>query len=332
MTDYSLNKQFQDLVQKTFQEQDKDQLKNSSDQEMKQNNINDNNSVTVKSLDFFQGNNVIKKKKRKANLKPYTTSRIKTTNYLSNISYNGVTKENFCNKNFVFDIYILLTKNLNPFSLDRKLSDQNKDEMIYEPWKTCIPVYFYKFIRREEDFLYLNGKNILYPKIAEIFWKFINENENNCNQLRDNLCQFNEIFHYVYSIVYPEIYCTAERSGFDLKSTFQLVFKTYKDKKRWSISVKNQAILQKREMKHLSLNKNLWKLTVLIKRKKKNLTKKLKKEKKSRREIAEKNKLLKRKKKLDEEKVEEKELWGKLNELNKEFQTIITLKKTKKNV
>ena len=69
MTDYSLNKQFQDLVQKTFQEQDKDQLKNSSDQEMKQNNINDNNSVTVKSLDFFQGNNVIKKKKKKSKFK-----------------------------------------------------------------------------------------------------------------------------------------------------------------------------------------------------------------------------------------------------------------------
>ena len=84
-------------------------------------------------------------------------------------------------------------------------------------------------------------------------------------------------------------------------------------------------------MKHLSLNKNLWKLTILIKWKKKNLTKKLKKEKKRRREIAEKNKLLKRKKKLDEEKIEEKELWGKLNELNKKFQTIITLKK-KKNV
>ena len=56
----------------------------------------------------------------------------------------------------------------------------------------------------------------------------------------------------------------------------------------------------------------------------------MKKEKKRRREIAEKNKLLKRKKKLDEEKIEEKELWGKLNELNKEFQTIITLKKKKK--
>ena len=46
-------------------------------------------------------------------------------------------------------------------------------------------------------------------------------------------------------------------------------------------------------MKHLSLNKNLWKLTFLITQKKKKLMKKLKKEKKKRREIAEKNKLLK---------------------------------------
>ena len=33
-------------------------------------------------------------------------------------------------------------------------------------------------------------------------------------------------------IVYPEIYRTTEHCGFDLKSTFQLVFKTYKDKKK----------------------------------------------------------------------------------------------------
>ena len=60
--------------------------------------------------------------------------------------------------------------------------------------------------------------------------------------------------------------------------------------------------------------------------------KKLKKEKKKRREIAEKNKLLKWKKKLDEEKIEEKELWGRLNELNKEFQTINYIKKKQKNM
>ena len=33
-------------------------------------------------------------------------------------------------------------------------------------------------------------------------------------------------------MVYPKIYCTIERRGFDLKSKFQLILKTYKDKKR----------------------------------------------------------------------------------------------------
>ena len=60
----------------------------------------------------------------------------------------------------------------------------------------------------------------------------------------------------------------------------------------------------------------------------------MKKDKK-RREIAEKkkqNKSLKQKKKLDEERIEERELWGKLNELNKEFETINNIKKKQKNV
>ena len=45
-----------------------------------------------------------------------------------------------------------------------------------------------------------------------------------------------------------------------------------------------------------------------------------------------KNKSLKQKKKLDEERIEERELWGKLNELNKEFETINNIKKKQKNV
>ena len=37
---------------------------------------------------------------------------------------------------------------------------------------------FYKFICSEEKFLYLNGKNVLDPKIANIVWKFIQADEN----------------------------------------------------------------------------------------------------------------------------------------------------------
>ena len=62
MTDYSLNKQFEDLVQKKLQEQESNNNINTS-QEIKQNN--NGNSVSAKSPDFFQGNNAIKKKRNK---------------------------------------------------------------------------------------------------------------------------------------------------------------------------------------------------------------------------------------------------------------------------
>ena len=59
---------------------------------------------------------------------------------------------------------------------------------------------------------------------------FLAEDEKNCVLLRNNLSLHKNIFQYVYSNVLPEVYCTTERRGFDLKSTFHIVLKTYKDK------------------------------------------------------------------------------------------------------
>ena len=74
---------------------------------------------SAKSQDFFRDNNTIGKK--------YTTTRIKSRNLLSNIAYVRINKEDYYNKNVIFDVYLLLTKNLNPFSL----ADKTKYEMIY---------------------------------------------------------------------------------------------------------------------------------------------------------------------------------------------------------
>ena len=59
----------------------------------------------------------------KRRVKPYTSSRIKTRNFLSNISYTGVKDEDFVDNNFTFDTITLLTKSINPFSLERKIID-----------------------------------------------------------------------------------------------------------------------------------------------------------------------------------------------------------------
>ena len=88
-----------------------------------------------KRQDFFQDNNPVGKR--------YTTAHIKSRNFLSNVAYVGISKEDFYNENFIFDVYLVVTKNLNPFSLDRKLASKNKYEMIYMLWKKCMPRNFY---------------------------------------------------------------------------------------------------------------------------------------------------------------------------------------------
>ena len=119
---------------------------------------------------------------------------------------------------------------------------------------------------------------------------------------------------------------------FDSKSTFQLVFKTYQDNKKLKHLGKEPNNLKKKrndtfkfEQKTLEIdNFNNVEEEInekIEKRKKKKGVKQLKK----------KNKSLKQTKTLYEEKIEEKELWCKLNELNKEFQTINNIKKKQKS-
>ena len=76
----------------------------------------------------------------------YSPTRIKSRNFLSNISYTRINKSDFYNESFILDVYVLLVKNLNPFSLQRKVSDKLKHEMVYMLWRECIAKEFYRYI------------------------------------------------------------------------------------------------------------------------------------------------------------------------------------------
>ena len=43
--------------------------------------------------------------------------------------------------------------------------------MIYMLWKECTLPEFHKYVGLEENFVYLNGKNMLYLKVSEIISK-----------------------------------------------------------------------------------------------------------------------------------------------------------------
>ena len=100
-------------------------------------------------LDFFFNNNASQPKKRKyetKKIKPYNTTQIKSQNFLTNISYNGVKEEDLFDRSFVFNIYVLTTKNINPFSLEIKIFDIKDSEMINMFWEDCNEPSFYKHI------------------------------------------------------------------------------------------------------------------------------------------------------------------------------------------
>ena len=128
------------------------------------------------------------------------------------------------------DVFVLLVKNLNPFSLTRKITDKTKHEMVYLLWRECIPSEFYRYICEEKNFIYLNGRDVGQPGVLEIVEGFINQGKQNLRMLQEHLARFKDICQYVYSHVFPEIYTTSEKRGFDLKSNFHILFKAYRDK------------------------------------------------------------------------------------------------------
>ena len=160
----------------------------------------------------------------------YSPTRIKSRNFLSNISYSGINKNDFYNESFILDIYVLLVKNLNPFSLQRKISDKLKQEMVYMLWRERIPHEFYRHICEEKNFVYLNGRDVGQPGALEIIGNFIDQGKKNLRMLQEHLTRYKDIYQYVYSHVFPEVYTSSEKRGFDLKSNFHIIFKAYRDK------------------------------------------------------------------------------------------------------
>ena len=69
-------------------------------------------------------------------------------------------REDFVDNNFTFDMITLLTKNINPFSLERKIVDVKNREIIYMLWDGCIEKTFYKHICENNNFIYLSSKKI----------------------------------------------------------------------------------------------------------------------------------------------------------------------------
>ena len=58
----------------------------------------------------------------------------------------------------------------------------------------------------------------------------MDQSKNHLRLLQTSLVHYKDIYQYVYSHVFPEIYSTSEKRGIDLRSNFHIMFKVYRDK------------------------------------------------------------------------------------------------------
>ena len=154
--------------------------------------------------------------------------------------------------------------------------------------------------------------------------------------LQEYLARFKDNYQCVYSHVFPEVYTTSEKRGFDLKSNFHILFKAYRDKMlmRQQSTAKNPATYEVQNQKETcefdqKPIKNFDQFSDSEEREVKEQTEKRLAE---RREKAEDLKVKKRKLKSEKNEVKEGEMWNRLNELNDEFKKIRQSKKEEKKI
>ena len=73
--------------------------------------------------------------------------------------------------------------------MERKIFDVKDREMINMFWEDYNEPSFYKHIYEPENFLYRNGKNIIYPRVAEIVINYIEADDKNFDKLRRKLIE-----------------------------------------------------------------------------------------------------------------------------------------------
>ena len=138
--------------------------------------------------------------------------------------------------------------------------------------------------------------------------------------VQEHLARYKDIYQYVYSHVSPEVYTTSEKRGFDLKSNFHILFKTYRDKQimRQQSLAKNQANYESEQAKetHKNEQKPIKNFNEFSDSKEQEVKDRATKRLVDRRKKAEELKNKKRKQKSEENKVKESEMWNRLNKLN----------------
>ena len=100
------------------------------------------------------------KQKKTRQRRDYSSTKVKTRNLLTKVSYGRFKQTDFNKKNFIVDIMSFLTQNFNPINLDRKLDKEKECDIVKFLWDECIPHEFVCYIYTSKSYDVIGSPNL----------------------------------------------------------------------------------------------------------------------------------------------------------------------------
>ena len=179
-------------------------------------------------------------------IKKYNNSKVKARNFLSNVSYNRITKLDYRNQNFVVDCFTFLILYLNPFYLERKFESNVEREFINVLWLFLMPNNLYNYIHQNDNMTTLIKLKVKYPDAKKIILDFLKHDQGNLKVLSDYLEKNGILYQFLYGSLFPKCFCRVNDYGVKAKLLFNTYYQNFNVQKK-VINWQNNILKEEKE-------------------------------------------------------------------------------------
>ena len=179
-------------------------------------------------------------------IKKYNNSKVKARNFLSNVSYNRITKLDYRNQNFVVDCFTFLILYLNPFYLERKFESNVEREFINVLWLFLMPNNLYDYIHQNDNMTTLIKLKVKYPDAKKIILDFLKHDQGNLKVLSDYLEKNGILYQFLYGNLFPKCFCRVNDYGIKAKLLFNTYYQNFNMRKK-VINWQNNILKEEQE-------------------------------------------------------------------------------------
>ena len=188
--------------------------------------------VSQQDQNFSQDNNVISKKNsRKTRSKtPYSPTKIKARNFLTNIAYRRVNEKDLKDGSFVIDLLCYFTMDVKSFFLNSTYFEDESREMILMLWNECLPANYLNYLKKPENFELLHNPKLTFKNVKNLVKNYI-ASQNLFFELTQYMRKHHHMYQYVYSFLFSTYYTQSNEHGLKSKIMFTMCFDSWKKKK-----------------------------------------------------------------------------------------------------